>query len=210
MLGDLAIKHNTDKGPTSHNYTSRYELYLDQFRELEFNLLEIGVFDGGSARMWKEYFPKATIVALDIDPRCKEYEEERLHIRIGDQTDQEFLSKVVGEFGHFEVILDDGGHSSLQQIVSFETLFPLLTPGGLYFIEDMHTSYVKGSRWDDHPQSGVDYFKGLVDDVNVRGKSFTGYNELPPNSLSYLENNVDYLHFYKSLVVINKKNKPVQ
>jgi hypothetical protein len=205
-LNNLAIKHGTDKGPYDHMYTSKYELYLDQYRDENFNLLEIGVCDGSSVKMWKEYFPKANITALDIDPRCKEFEEDRINIHIGDQTDVSFLNEVVNKHNHFEIILDDGGHSWKQQIVSFETLFPQLTPGGLYFIEDMHTSYVKNSIWSDYHITGVDYFKNLVDKVNLNGKSFCGYKEIGNQFLDYYEKNIDFIHFYKSLIVISKKS----
>lgn len=205
-LNDLAIKYGTDKGPYDHIYTPRYELYLDQYRDEVFNLLEIGVCDGSSVKMWKEYFPKANITALDIDPRCKEFEEDRINIHIGDQTDTYFLNEVVNKHSHFEVILDDGGHSWKQQIISFETLFPQLTPGGLYFIEDMHTSYVRGSIWSDYHITGVEYFKNLVDKVNLTGKSFCGYKEIGNQVLDYYEKNIDFIHFYKSLIVISKKS----
>jgi len=66
-------------------YTSKYSIYLEAYRDIEFNLLEIGVYNGASVKMWKEYFPKANIVAIDIDPRCKEYEEDRITIHIGDR-----------------------------------------------------------------------------------------------------------------------------
>jgi hypothetical protein len=204
-LDSLAEKYGTDKGPNAHLYTSRYDMYLEQYRDIEFNLLEIGVFDGASVKMWKEYFPKATIVAIDIDPRCKEYEEDRIHIHIGDQTDIEFLNDIVNTYGHFEVILDDGGHSWKQQIVSYETLFPRLTPGGLYFLEDMHTSYVPQSLWADYNITGVNYFKNLVDKVNLNGKSFCGYAEINDQFLDYDERNIDYIHFYKSMLVIGKR-----
>lgn len=206
-LDNLAIKYNTDKGPDDHMYTSRYEIYLESFRDIEFNLLEIVVYDGASVKMWKEYFPKATIVAIDIDPRCKEFEEDRIHIHIGDQTDVNFLTTVFDKYGHFEVILDDGGHSWKQQIVSFETLFPRLTPAGLYLLEDMHTSYRTKSVWDDYHITGINYFKNLVDSVNLNGKSFCGYKEIDGQKLSYLESNVDYVHFYKSMLVVGKKEK---
>jgi hypothetical protein len=208
-LDELATKYNTDKGPNGHMYTSRYSVYLEAFRDIEFNLLEIGVYDGASVKMWKEYFPKANIVAIDIDPRCKEFEEDRINIHIGDQTDVNFLNQVVDTYGHFEVILDDGGHSWKQQIVSFETLFPRLTAGGLYFLEDMHTSYRKGSQWDDLHITGVEYFKRLVDEVNINGKSFCGYSEIGNQPLSYTENNLDYIHFYKSLIVMSKKETSI-
>jgi hypothetical protein len=206
-LNELAAKYGTDKGLDGHMYTDRYEIYLEQYRDVEFNLLEIGVFDGASVKMWKEYFPKANIVALDIDPRCKQYEEDRINIHIGDQTDVKFLQDVVKQYGHFEVILDDGGHSWKQQIVSFETLFPLLTPGGLYFVEDMHTSYVSQSVWNDYHTTGMNYFKNLTDSVNLNGKSFCGYKEINNQPLNYYERNIDYIHFYKSVLAISKKSE---
>lgn len=204
-LDELAEKYGTDKGLGDHCYTPRYSMYLEQYRDEEFNLLEIGVYNGASIKMWKEYFPKATIVALDIDPECKQYEEDRITIHIGDQTDVSFLNKIVDQHGHFEIVLDDGGHSYKQQIVSFETLFPKLTPGGLYFLEDMHTSYRPTSIWDDYYVTGVDYFKNIVDKVNLNGKSFCGYQEIGTQYLDYYERNVDYIHFYKSMLAIGKK-----
>lgn len=204
-LDELAVKYGTDKGPNDHIYTPKYSLYLEQYREEEFNLLEIGVCDGASIRMWKEYFPKANIVAIDIDPRCKEFEEDRIDIHIGDQTDVKFLNSVFDKYKHFEIILDDGGHSYKQQIVSFETYFTQLTPGGMYFIEDLHTSYRPGSVWDDYYTTCVNYFKNMVDKVNLNGKSFTGYKEIYNQPLDYYERNIDFLHFYKSVVVVGKK-----
>ena len=206
-LDELAVKYGTDKGPEDHMYTNRYSLYLEQYRDIEFNLLEIGVFNGASIKMWKEYFPKANIVALDIDSKCKQYEEERINIHTGDQTDVKFLQDVFNKYGHFEVILDDGGHSWKQQIVSFETLFPLLTPGGLYFVEDMHTSYKPQSMWDDYGITGMNYFKNLTDSLNLNGKSFCGYKEIHNQPLNYYEKNIDFIHFYKSMLLVSKKNK---
>lgn len=207
-LDELAIYHNTDKSSLAHNYVSKYEIYLEPYRDIEFNFLEIGVYNGGSLKTWRDYFPKAQIYGMDIDPNCKVHEDDqRVKVRIGDQTDRDFLTSVEREAAGFQVIVDDGGHTWKQQIVSFETLFPLLSPGGLYFIEDMHTSYV--SKWKDYEVSGVEYFKSLVDAVNVRGKSFVGYTELMNQPLDYYESNVEFVHFYKSLIVVAKKENPL-
>lgn len=202
-LDQLAIQHGTDKSSLAHNYVSRYEIYLDSYRDINFNFLEIGIYNGSSLKTWKDYFTKAKIFGLDINDDCKIYQEDRVEVRIGDQSDPEFLRGVNKEAGGFHVIVDDGGHSWKQQIVSFETLFPLLSPGGLYFIEDMHTSYV--DKWNDYHISGVEFFKSLVDSVNIYGKSFVGYTEIGNQPMSYYERNIDFIHFYKSLIVISKK-----
>lgn len=209
MLSDLASKYNTDKGPHGHGYTDIYEIYFNSYRDIDFNFLEIGVYDGASLKMWKDYFIKAKIVSIDIDKRCKSFEEERINIEIGDQTDQSFLTSVSYKHGSFSIILDDGGHSNKQQITSFETLFPLLNPGGIYMIEDLHCSYVKGSIWDDYHISTTDYLKNLVDKINLYGKSFIGYKEIGNQRLDYYERNIDYIHFYKSICVICKKQTSI-
>lgn len=206
-LDELAIQYGTDKSSLAHNYVPRYEIYLDSYRDVDFNFLEIGIYNGSSLKIWKDYFNKAKIFGIDIEPKSKVYEEDRIQVRIGDQSDPEFLKTVSKEALGFHVIVDDGGHTWKQQIVSFETLFPLLSPGGLYFIEDMHTSYV--NNWNDYHISGMEFFKSLVDSVNLYGKSFVGYTEIGNQPLSYYEKNIDYIHFYKSLIVISKKQTPL-
>jgi hypothetical protein len=206
-LDELALKHGTDKASSDHGYTKYYELYFESYRDFDFKFLEIGVYDGSSVKLWKEYFPKAEITSIDIDPRCTEYAEERINIEIGDQTNPTFLKQISTKYGPFDIILDDGGHSNKQQIVSFETLFPLLNPGGIYVIEDLHCSYIKNSQWDDYHIATTDYLKQLTDKVNLYGKSFRGYKEIAGHKLDYFERNIEYIHFYKSTCVIGKKEK---
>ena len=142
-----------------------------------------------------------------MDTRCTEYAEERINIEIGDQTNPTFLKQISTKYGPFDIILDDGGHSNKQQIVSFETLFPLLNPGGIYVIEDLHCSYIKNSQWDDYHIATTDYLKQLTDKVNLYGKSFRGYKEIAGHNLDYFERNIEYIHFYKSTCIIGKKEK---
>jgi hypothetical protein len=53
----------------------------------------------------------------------------------------------------------------------------------------------------------MNYFKNLADSINLSGKSFCGYKEINGQYLDYYERNVDYIHFYKSMLVIGKKEK---
>src|SRR5215203_706034 len=68
-LCDLAEKYGTDKGPSGHNYTPYYEEYLQHRRFRALTLLELGVWKGASLRMWRDYFPSATIVGIDNKDR---------------------------------------------------------------------------------------------------------------------------------------------
>lgn len=144
-LDDLASKYETDKGCIrTHNspkcYTKYYSQWLEPIRNKPLSLLEIGVYSGASLRMWKEYLPKANIYGIDIRPTCKNKEEDRIKIYIGNQQDKQFLTQVVEQIGIIDIIIDDGGHRTKLQIASFEVLFPHVASGGLYIIEDLYAT----------------------------------------------------------------------
>lgn len=88
-----------------------YDRHFSKFRNTEVSVLEIGVNHGGSLQMWKDYFgPKAKIFGIDINPECKDYEEENIEILTGSQADPEFLMKVTEKIPKLEILIDDGGH----------------------------------------------------------------------------------------------------
>ena len=84
--------------------------------------------------------PAAQIVGVDIDESARTGAGRHV-VEIGDQEDPAFLSSVAERHGPFDIVIDDGGHTMRQQIRSVETLFPLLADGGVYIVEDCHTSY---------------------------------------------------------------------
>ncbi len=148
------------------HYFPFYEEILAPYLGRPVRLLEIGVFRGGSLQMWTRYLPEgSTVVGLDIDPACARFDrpEARCHVRIGDQSDPDFLAAVVREFGPFDIVIDDGSHFASHMIASFNALFlDGLAAPGLYVVEDTHSNY-----WDlpfrDQPYTFMDYAKDLVD-----------------------------------------------
>jgi hypothetical protein len=164
----IAAKNDTDKGTS---YTRVYHALLAAVREEPLRLLEIGVYNGGSLRMWREFLPNATLFAIDVDPRCLAFEQEipGATIRLVDQADPAQLRRFVAETGGgYDVIIDDGGHTMDQQITSFEVLFPHVVSGGTYVIEDLGTSYWAeyGGRDLGEEGTGVALVKRLVDSAN--------------------------------------------
>ena len=140
-LDVIGLKEGTDKSSSHHDYLRHYEFYLGALRRPIRNLLEIGVYDGGSLRMWSEFLPDAQVTGLDIDPRCLEFSGGNATVLMCDQSDAQQLVDVAVKLGPFDVIIDDGSHIWSHQILTFETLFPFVAPGGVFIIEDIDTSF---------------------------------------------------------------------
>lgn len=199
-----------------HHYFDVYARHFGRYRDRPIRMLEIGVFRGGSLRMWKEYFhPDSTIVGIDIDKSCKDHEiaDRNVFVRIGSQADPEFLAEVNKEFGPFDIILDDGSHKTHHQNISFGALFrPALKDGGCYMVEDVHTNY-----WIKHVDSEdtfIDLSKQMVDmlhepyfdrkETNFRHEHADAVAEL---ELSYLAANLTGIAFHDSIVVFDKQQR---
>ena len=195
-LARLFFNH---RGRTIHkwvHYLDLYERYLAGRTAV--TLLEIGVFKGGSLQLWREYFgPDATIYGIDIDPNCAGLADPPTQIRIGSQADPAFLRSVVAEMGRPNIVIDDGSHVAGHQKASFETLFPLLQPGGLYIIEDLHTSYWPGVHEGGYRRKGtaVELVKQLIDDLHGWWHNREGI---------VAKQDIAGIHVHDSIVVIEK------
>ena len=143
-LQELGLLYNTDKSRIKYkniSYLDIYNQYFTNIREEVKTFVEIGILNGSSLKMWRDYFPNATIYGVDIDPRCKAYESDRIKIFIGSQNDVNFLNQLKEEIGEIDVLIDDGSHITNHQITSFNVLYPAIKKSGFYIIEDLTNSY---------------------------------------------------------------------
>lgn len=184
------------------HYFPIYHRHLERWRGKAPRVLEIGVYQGGGLDLWEHYLgPTAVLVGLDIDEAAIRMADPRRTIVLGDQADPEFLRSLVESHGPFDVIIDDGGHTMEQQIVSIETLFPLLAEGGTYLVEDTHTSY-----WDDHggglrrEGTFMEWVKDRLDDLHA-------YHRPDPVHPVWADH-VDGVHCYDSVIVFDKVRRP--
>ena len=125
-LQQIGNKHQTDKSRHTYKnitYLDIYEKFFKHKREAVKNFVEIGVLNGASLRTWKDYFPNANIFGIDIDPECKNLEEDRIKIFIGDQNDDDFLKTIKTEIPQIDILIDDGSHITRHQIKTFNYLF---------------------------------------------------------------------------------------
>jgi len=207
-LIDYFEKHKHRRISKWLHYFPVYETYFPPYRRRPIKILEYGIGHGGSLQMWKWYFHKnSQIVGVDIKDRCKALEEDRIHIRIGDQGKEETHDRIHEEFGSFDIIIDDGGHHMHEQIVTFECMFPRLKDNGLYIIEDLHTSYSeKHGGGISKATTFIEYSKNWIDYLHGWHKRFN--EKLEPN---YFTENIGGIHYYDSIVVVEKKKrtKPV-
>jgi len=201
-----------------HHYLDIYDRWFSAFRgRTDLRLLEIGVYRGGSLRMWRDYFhPDAVIVGLDIDPDCKAQENaaRNIFVEIGDQADPSILDRVIERRGPFDIIIDDGGHTAAQQVASFNRLYADgLNDRGLYLVEDLHACY-----WPEFHQadkSFIEFIKPLVDRLHepyLDNPSEPRFREGHPEQMRSVDvsvfcANTHSITFYDSIVVFEKRRK---
>lgn len=124
-----------DKG-TAHSYIDIYDRYFQNTRH-NINLLEIGVYQGHSLKLWSEYFVDSQIIGIDIDKTLLSFPEENFIVYECDATSQKDINSIIPNI-EFDFIIDDGSHNIYDQISSFNILFSKLKNGGIYFIEDIN------------------------------------------------------------------------
>lgn len=172
VLNEIGLRTGTDKSTVTHCYLDNYERYFVSWRDKEFTLLEIGVGNGSSIKMWREYFPNAKVYGIDINPDCAGE-----GIFIGNQNDKEFLEKVLAVTGTIDILVDDGSHEGWRTIDTFRYLFPLVNSGGLYFVEDSATFYNNhySGEYDGNGRTKVyNFFSDMPYHVDVAGRGMCG------------------------------------
>ncbi len=189
-----------------HNYLPYYWAHLRDIRFDAKNVLELGVQSDRSVRMWREFFPEATIHGLDVDPECKSFESERITVTIGDQSSPEALTACLKRMnGSPDVIIDDGSHMVKHQILSCNYLLPRLSDHGIYIIEDT------GGCVEDSELKTVERFKRLVNSVFYWPRKgdphWTTLSEFSDES-SWADRNISGVAFYRWMIFVFKGKNP--
>jgi hypothetical protein len=140
-LTRLGLHYGTDKA-LYHGFTDFYHEHLAAMRDTATAVLEIGVWKGQSLRMWRDYFPHATVYGIDNAPSPPSLARDGFVIAMCDSGSSAQLRRVLADWGHpvFDLVVDDGGHMMREQFNALDTLWPHVRPGGAYILEDLHTS----------------------------------------------------------------------
>jgi len=185
-LDELGRQQRTDK--STHKFLEVYDLEFNHLRDRPVNILEIGVLLGSSLRMWKDYFSNGVIHGLDKADKTQ-FIEERILIEQGDQGKIEDLNNVFKN-KQFNIIIDDGGHTMIQQQRSLSCLLDRVTKDGYYVIEDLHTSYLHRQKTHNPTNCKTTlnllYELSIFDPIHIENflPYFTGYEISPQEILN--------------------------
>jgi len=170
------------------HYFEIYQQYFNCFAGRKVNLLEVGIYSGGSLGMWRSCLGQGChVYGADIEPACKVYANEYTTIAIGDQADPAFWRDFLDQHPPMDIVIDDGGHTYEQQRATLEALLPSLNPGGVYVCEDIHRNFNRFGAYATH----------LVDQLNTMW-AMTDFQKAVPS-----------IHFYPYCMVIVKHEQPV-
>jgi hypothetical protein len=161
-----AVKYGQDK--FFHNYDVVYEVLFKEFQDKEINIFEVGYFQGGSCRLWLDYFKKAKVRCIDIDPRKGDKDNPSLIrdnrfkldiINANDLTPEYFEGFIP------DIAIDDGSHLIEDQIRFIKLMYSIMKPGSLIIVEDVQNidNVRPMLRELDIPMSIVDLRKGITD-----------------------------------------------
>jgi hypothetical protein len=194
----LAYFNSVKQGPGIWKWLHYFEIYhrhLAKFVGRDVNIVEVGVYSGGSLGMWRSYFgPNCHIHGVDIEDSCKVYENDYTRIHIGDQADRGFWRRFRQNVPIVDILIDDGGHLPEQQIATLEEMLPHLRPGGVFICEDVHETHNKFAA----------YAHGLGHGLNACEDR--GALQTKPNRIQTAINSI---HLYPYVVVIEKAGVPV-
>jgi hypothetical protein len=176
-------QYNTDK--YAHGFIDVYEPYFNEVSDSK-HILEIGVYYGGSLKYLSDKFKDGNIYGIDIEDKTQ-YDEERVKTYIVNQEDRDSLNGFLKEVDvEFDIIIDDGGHTMKQQQVSFGILFKRLKKGGIYILEDLHTSRIEnfGTIFPDDLITTLDMLQSFKFTNNIAS------NHILDDEKEYIKNNV--------------------
>jgi hypothetical protein len=197
-LTQLANQHLTDKGtsqPPYHGYSEVYDAVLDQIRFDVSKILEIGIDKGGSLRMWKDYFPNAIVHGADVKA-YQFFQEDRIYTHFANQSSADDLNNLIKKIGtDIDVVIDDGGHDVIHQQITLGLLFKHVRSGGVYIVEDLHTSFLH--EWlknhdlkSDYEYTAYNVLKRLEDTKKLETPYITAEDS------AYIQNNVSDIRIY--------------
>lgn len=158
-ISELFNHYGSDKD--LNGYISVYYTLFNHMRNNPITLLEIGIGTmipgvsssmqgyalegykpGGSLRAWRDFFPNARIIGVDVQPDTQFTDEPRIETYLCSSIEKDKVDALMETLDkpQLDIIIDDGSHYHDHQLQTLKNFYPYLKPGGLYIIEDINES----------------------------------------------------------------------
>lgn len=201
---DMIDHYMTDKHH-EHNFFNL--IYNDLFKSLRNEVkkfVEVGIYDGESVRLWRDYFINAEIYGLDINPENADNKlgstnRDRLTLIKMDQSNVDEIESFSSSHNDIDVILDDGSHRMYDQQITLAKMFKSLKSGGIFIIEDLHTSLevpLPEKAWCGWGDPDKTITLDMLKEFQVNGKIISDF--MTEEEMEYLNNNIESIEVYQS------------
>lgn len=206
-LADLITCWETAAAPSA-KISSYFPVYAQLFGHLRGEqcvFIETGILEGGSLLMWRRWLgDRAKIVGVELNPAASKWKDAGFDIFIGDQGDPKFWQHVFSQVGPFDVLLDDGGHQSFQQMVTASAAIRSARRKCVIAVEDTATSFMRDFG-NPSENSFLEFAKAATD--CLVGRSFHMYDNRFPvernDKCIELFKNVLSIQFYEGIVAFH-------
>lgn len=211
-LSEISKKYPTDKDFTHNYYNAVYEDVFKNIKDEVKLLCEIGIggfwkemgwVPGNSLKVWRDYFPNASILGLDINSHEID-DTDRITLDWLDQSKRDLVVQYSNKLENYDIIIDDGSHNVYDQQITLAYFFKSLRSGGIYVLEDLHSSVEvdipeKAQLWG-WGVSGYITPLELLDQFekhnNFKVSSSKPYS-LSESELNYLEENISSVKVFR-------------
>ncbi len=201
---DMIDHYMTDK---HHEHDFFNLIYNDLFKSLRNEVkkfVEVGIYDGESIRLWRDYFINAEIYGLDINPENADNKlgstnRDRLTLIKMDQSNVDEIESFSSSHNDIDVILDDGSHRMYDQQITLAKMFKSLKSGGIFIIEDLHTSLeapMPEKAWCGWGDPDKTITLDMLKEFQTNGKIVSDY--MTEEEMDYLNNNIESVEIYQS------------
>ena len=143
-LEEIVDNSRTDKN-TVHSYLPLYQKLLISKKETAKNVLEVGIYMGGSIKLWSDFFTNANVYGLDIIninnvwKDIKNKENIILYTSTDAYNNDFFITNFLNKNIKCDFMLDDGPHT-LESMKQFIKLYSqIMMDDGILIIEDVQS-----------------------------------------------------------------------
>lgn len=198
-LVSLADKYNTDKH-YGHDYFDKvYQTEFEKIRESAKKVVELGVHEGQSINIWREFFVNAEIIGIDCQLNRAEIDDynrvKLLQFTIGNNSDIELID-FINNNTDIDLFIDDGSHTMKDQQIVLAKVFKSIKSGGIFVLEDLHTSESvrndSNSIWKSEKNTIT---LDMLEHFNETGKIVSDY--MSEEECRYLEDNISSCEIFK-------------